>query len=68
MLYLGVIALQNNGTIFSFAGLQVHELGVLSRFVGILDFPLLKLGIRDFPSLKLGIRDSTNAREVGCQK
>ena len=38
MLYLGIIALKNNGTIFSFAGLQVHELRVLNRFFGMLDF------------------------------
>ena len=38
MLYLGIIALKNNGTIFSFAGRQVHELRVLNRFFGILDF------------------------------
>ena len=37
MLYLGIIALKNNGTIFSFAGLQGHELRVLSRFFGMLD-------------------------------
>ena len=54
MLYLGIIALKNNGTIFSFAGLQVHELIVVNRFLGILDFnellDLYGLG-SPFPSL-----------------